>query len=67
MAFLQVTALGHLYMEPDQNLMLFLEFVMTLKLYILSKEMVHLCRSLTLSDASEEIKFMGLYPIALAV
>ena len=31
------------------------------------KKMVHLCRSITLSDAFEEIKLMGLYPIALAV
>ena len=31
------------------------------------KEMVHLCRSLTLSNAPKEIKLMGLYPIVLAV
>ena len=31
------------------------------------KEMVHLYRSLTLSDAPKEIKLMGLYPMALAV
>ena len=31
------------------------------------KEMVHLYRSLTLSDAPKEIKLMGLYPIALGV
>ena len=31
------------------------------------KKMVHLCRSITLSDAFEEIKLMGLHLIALAV
>ena len=32
-----------------------------------TKKMVHLCKSLTLLDASKEIKLMGLYPIALIV
>lgn len=37
---IQVTALGHSHVEPGRNLMMFLEYVMTPKLYILLKEMV---------------------------